>query len=219
MACCGWTYRRTRVSLHKLALIMLVFTVYAVWNTHARIEKTFAKAYITSWALLIQMLLLRIRPRSQPNAKTDLDIRDELAIRSLLLGIIHYTARYYIPTRAFLKDREEASTSLRSRTADSNRETPPIHILSRVLPSIPRARQCWKGRLGRILGSSWSFIVNTFFYDSTPSWLTYFLAVLHPTISYASSRNPPCREDVENPLRDFIKRKLDWSVRDTIPSA
>ena len=91
-------------------LIIFVFTIYAVWNTHARIEKATAEAFIMSWASLTPAVTIEspcITPQSAPtatDARVDLDTPDELAIRSLLLGIVHRTAGYYVPARAFLKD-------------------------------------------------------------------------------------------------------------------
>ena len=56
-----------------------------------------------------------ITPQSQPtttDAKVDLDTPDELAIRSLLLGIVHRTAGYYVPARAFLKDAHQRQAEI-----------------------------------------------------------------------------------------------------------
>lgn len=46
----------------------------------------------------------------------DLDTPDELAIRSLLLGIVHRTAGYYVPARAFLQDAHQRQAEIENST-------------------------------------------------------------------------------------------------------
>jgi hypothetical protein len=81
-----------------------------VWNTHARIVKSTAKAHIEEWSSLTPAVTIRSpyinsAPTGAPLTGTiDLDSPDELSIRSLLLGIVHRTAGEYIPARAFLVD-------------------------------------------------------------------------------------------------------------------
>ena len=89
-------------------LICSVWTT--VWNTHARIVKSTAKAHIEEWSSLTPAVTIRSPyinppPTGAPLTGTiDLDSPDELSIRSLLLGIVHRTAGEYIPERAFLVD-------------------------------------------------------------------------------------------------------------------
>ncbi|KAG1756842.1 outer membrane protein Iml2/Tetratricopeptide repeat protein 39 [Suillus paluster] len=78
------------------------------WNTHARIESSVAIAHIQEWSALTpaitnvesKYLVTPVPTR----ANDDLDTVDELAIRSLLLGIVHCTLAEYAPARAFLLD-------------------------------------------------------------------------------------------------------------------
>lgn len=78
------------------------------WNTHARIEHSVAIAHIQELSSLTPAITdieskYLVRPTST-NDRVDLDTVDELAIRSLLLGIVHRTLADYVPARAFLLD-------------------------------------------------------------------------------------------------------------------
>ncbi|KAG2145027.1 outer membrane protein Iml2/Tetratricopeptide repeat protein 39 [Suillus cothurnatus] len=79
-----------------------------VWNTHARIESSVAIAHIQEWSSLTPAITgIESRYLATPVLKTqndDLDTVDELAIRSLLLGIVHRTLAEYAAARAFLLD-------------------------------------------------------------------------------------------------------------------
>jgi tetratricopeptide (TPR) repeat protein len=78
------------------------------WNTHARIESSVAIAHIQEWSSLTPAITgIESRYLATPVLKTqndDLDTVDELAIRSLLLGIVHRTLAEYAAARAFLLD-------------------------------------------------------------------------------------------------------------------
>ncbi|OAX38012.1 hypothetical protein K503DRAFT_866467 [Rhizopogon vinicolor AM-OR11-026] len=79
------------------------------WNTHARIERSVAIAHIQEWSSLTPAITdiesEHLLPQtSTNNDRVDLDTVDELAIRSLLLGIVHRTLADYAPARAFLLD-------------------------------------------------------------------------------------------------------------------
>ncbi|KAG1865241.1 outer membrane protein Iml2/Tetratricopeptide repeat protein 39 [Suillus tomentosus] len=78
------------------------------WNTHARIESSIAIAHIQEWSSLTPAITnIESKYLATSVAKTendDLDTVDELAIRSLLLGIVHRTLAEYTAARAFLLD-------------------------------------------------------------------------------------------------------------------
>lgn len=78
------------------------------WNTHARIESSVAIAHIQEWSSLtpaITDIESKYLAKQVPKTETDdLDTVDELAIRSLLLGIVHRTLAEYAASRAFLLD-------------------------------------------------------------------------------------------------------------------
>ncbi|KAG2349961.1 hypothetical protein BDR05DRAFT_994923 [Suillus weaverae] len=78
------------------------------WNTHARIESSIAIAHIQEWSSLTPAITdIKSKYLATPVLKTendDLDTVDELAIRSLLLGIVHRTLAEYAAARAFLLD-------------------------------------------------------------------------------------------------------------------
>ncbi|KAG1827373.1 outer membrane protein Iml2/Tetratricopeptide repeat protein 39 [Suillus subaureus] len=78
------------------------------WNTHARIESSVAIAHIQEWSSLtpaITDIESKYLVKQVPKTDTDdLDTVDELAIRSLLLGIVHRTLAEYAAARAFLLD-------------------------------------------------------------------------------------------------------------------
>ncbi|KIK39840.1 hypothetical protein CY34DRAFT_88473 [Suillus luteus UH-Slu-Lm8-n1] len=76
------------------------------WNTHSRIESSVAIAHIQEWSSLTPAITdIESKYLATPAPKTendDLDTVDELAIRSLLLGIVHRTLAEYTAARAFL---------------------------------------------------------------------------------------------------------------------
>lgn len=81
---------------------------YIVWNTHARIESSIAIAHIQEWSSLTPAITdiesKYLATSIAKNESDDLDTVDELAIRSLLLGIVHRTLAEYTAARAFLLD-------------------------------------------------------------------------------------------------------------------
>ncbi|KAL0581646.1 Mitochondrial outer membrane protein iml2 [Marasmius crinis-equi] len=82
------------------------------WNTHARITPEVAKDYIAEWSALtppvaIQSQYITTEPSSSPSEKVDLTTPDELAIRSLLLGLVHRTLGDFDTARKFLDDAVE----------------------------------------------------------------------------------------------------------------
>ncbi|KAG2157029.1 outer membrane protein Iml2/Tetratricopeptide repeat protein 39 [Suillus clintonianus] len=83
------------------------------WNTHARIESSVAIAHIQEWSSLTPAITdIESKYLVKPVPTTaidDLDTVDELAIRSLLLGIVHRTLTEYAPARAFLLDASKKS--------------------------------------------------------------------------------------------------------------
>ncbi|OCH93858.1 hypothetical protein OBBRIDRAFT_789896 [Obba rivulosa] len=92
------------------------------WNTHTRIRKDVAEAHITELCSLSPMPTVTSPyipeeeiPHPAP-ARADLDTTDELAIRSLLLGITHRTAGEYEAARAFLVDAHRRQPTLRTST-------------------------------------------------------------------------------------------------------
>ncbi|KDQ54513.1 hypothetical protein JAAARDRAFT_38183 [Jaapia argillacea MUCL 33604] len=92
------------------------------WNTHARIHKSVAEAHIREWTSLTPPITISSpyydpptptaqppNPISDPSSPIepkplDLDTEDELAVRSLLLGITHRTTGDFMVSREFLED-------------------------------------------------------------------------------------------------------------------
>ncbi|KIJ59698.1 hypothetical protein HYDPIDRAFT_140301 [Hydnomerulius pinastri MD-312] len=81
------------------------------WNTHAHIEEATALAHIKELSALtppvgIESEYMKSPPTSESSTETvvDLDTPDELAIRSLILGIVHRTLGDYDASRALLND-------------------------------------------------------------------------------------------------------------------
>jgi len=79
------------------------------WNTHARISRDVAQAHIGELAafsppVTISSPLIHSSGPAAPKGPPDLDTPDELAIRSLLLGIVHRTAGEFKASREFLED-------------------------------------------------------------------------------------------------------------------
>jgi hypothetical protein len=93
-----------------------------VWNTHARVEKSVAEAHIKQWAALSPPVTLpspyiNADERTPTDSVTiDLDTPDELALRSLLLGIVHRTAGDYESSRAFLMDAHKRLPAIKVST-------------------------------------------------------------------------------------------------------
>lgn len=84
-----------------------------VWNTHARITRDTALAHVQDWATClstapevksdtITSVLDKDQTLTLPTDRPDTP--DELAIRSLLLGIVHRTLDDHLGSRAFLED-------------------------------------------------------------------------------------------------------------------
>ncbi|KAK1233739.1 Mitochondrial outer membrane protein iml2 [Marasmius sp. AFHP31] len=82
------------------------------WNTHARISPEVAKAHIAEWSALtppvtIQSQYISSKLPSVPTENADLTTPDELAIRSLLLGLVHRSLGDFEPARKFFDDAVE----------------------------------------------------------------------------------------------------------------
>ena len=79
-----------------------------VWNNHARITKDSAIAHIHDWAtcldtpVTVESEYTLSAPISAPSSAENTDTPDELAIRDLLLGIVHRTTGDYATSRALL---------------------------------------------------------------------------------------------------------------------
>ncbi|KAG2063541.1 hypothetical protein BDR04DRAFT_1146273 [Suillus decipiens] len=89
------------------------------WNTHARIESSVAIAHIQEWSSLtptITDIESRYLAQVPETTNVDLDTKDELAIRSLLLGIAHRTLAEYAAARAFLKDAQDKAPDVEIST-------------------------------------------------------------------------------------------------------
>ncbi|KAF8838754.1 hypothetical protein BDN67DRAFT_933260 [Paxillus ammoniavirescens] len=79
------------------------------WNTHAHIDKETALVHIKALSELTPPLgiegeYMPAQPAPPTGAMLDLDTPDELAVRSLILGIIHRTIGDYVTSRALLHD-------------------------------------------------------------------------------------------------------------------
>ncbi len=85
---------------------------HSVWNTHARITKQSAIDHIEDWATCLypppevkSEYIVAALDKGEPAAgDQEADTPDELAIRSLLLGIVHRTAGDFASSRALLQD-------------------------------------------------------------------------------------------------------------------
>ncbi|OCB87588.1 hypothetical protein A7U60_g5291 [Sanghuangporus baumii] len=89
--------RLTRYYLAELAIF---------WNTHQRIMKDVALAHVKELTSLTPLVTVHneyIAP-ARPTSTKDLDHPDELAIRSLILGIVHRTLEDFTSARLFLID-------------------------------------------------------------------------------------------------------------------
>lgn len=83
--------------------------IFLVWNNHARVPPSIAEEHIRTWMALTPQTNIAspVVPEPSPASTVttpDLDTPDELALRSLLLGITHRTAGHYVASRAFLED-------------------------------------------------------------------------------------------------------------------
>lgn len=91
-----------------------------VWNTHSRIPKPIAEAHIREWMSLTPTpsIASPYAPAAarDPEARPDLDFPDELAVRSLLLGITHRSAEAFEPARALLEDAHALQPKLEVNT-------------------------------------------------------------------------------------------------------
>ncbi|GJE87054.1 mitochondrial outer membrane protein [Phanerochaete sordida] len=79
------------------------------WNTHARITADVCEEHVKDLCVLtpyptIQSPLVPTKFATPASDSPDLDTADELAVRSLLLGIVHRTAGHYPASREFLLD-------------------------------------------------------------------------------------------------------------------
>jgi len=94
----------------KSAKISPAEEIAIFWNLHSRIDKTIAETHIIelyklSPAVTISSPYISSSLTEATNGSiADLDTPDELAIRSLILGIVHRTVGEYITSRAFLDD-------------------------------------------------------------------------------------------------------------------
>ncbi|KAI0664762.1 outer membrane protein Iml2/Tetratricopeptide repeat protein 39 [Cubamyces menziesii] len=98
------------------------------WNTHARITKETAIGHLKDWAtclnppptietaLLKEHVLSLTSPSPTTPGASPADTPDELAIRSLLLGIVHRTAGDFAGARAFLGDAEARHATVQVST-------------------------------------------------------------------------------------------------------
>lgn len=83
--------------------------ILLVWNTHSRIEKPVAEAHIQELSRLsppvtIPSPYITAESTNAKGGPVDLDTPDELAIRSLILGIVHRTLGEFKASRAFFED-------------------------------------------------------------------------------------------------------------------
>lgn len=81
-----------------------------VWNTHSRIGQDICEAHAKELTALsppttISSPLVTVEVTPKPHSNPpDLDTPDELAVRSLLLGIVHRTAGKFAASREYLQD-------------------------------------------------------------------------------------------------------------------
>ncbi|KAI0672830.1 outer membrane protein Iml2/Tetratricopeptide repeat protein 39 [Trametes maxima] len=96
------------------------------WNTHSRITRETAIDHLKDWATCLNppptfetdLLKEHVPPPAVPTDKSTIatDTADELAIRALLLGIVHRTAGDYPGSHAFLSDAEARQPSVKVST-------------------------------------------------------------------------------------------------------
>ncbi|KAF7358809.1 Mitochondrial outer membrane protein IML2 [Mycena sanguinolenta] len=87
------------------------------WNTHQRINDDVAQSHIAELAAMSPPVVVAVPSpllsaagdKAQPeNSPAELDTPDEIALRALLLGIMHRTLRMYAPARALLESARSA---------------------------------------------------------------------------------------------------------------
>jgi len=82
------------------------------WNVHTRITVSSAEAHIHEWLTLSPPVDIKTPYSSyspsieekENSSMQDLDTPDELALRSLLLGVVHRSASHFAVARDFLLD-------------------------------------------------------------------------------------------------------------------
>lgn len=95
-----------------------------VWNTHARITKETAIAHIVDLSTSLQppvqmktaLITEHVPSSASSPSNTAADTADELAIRALILGIVHRTAGDFAGSRALLTDALARHPSVRIST-------------------------------------------------------------------------------------------------------
>ncbi|SJL17969.1 uncharacterized protein ARMOST_21540 [Armillaria ostoyae] len=93
------------------ASLTAILEMAIFWNTHEQISKVVAEAHIRDWASLtprptIQSGYIETLDPPPPPAKVplDLDTSDEVALRSLLLSIVHLVTKDFQTFHAFFQD-------------------------------------------------------------------------------------------------------------------
>ncbi|KAF9269546.1 hypothetical protein L218DRAFT_953162 [Marasmius fiardii PR-910] len=89
------------------------------WNNHARISVEIAKGHISEWSALTPPVTISgqyIPSESPPSENVDLTTPDELAIRSLLLGLVHRSLGDFETSRKFLEDVAERHSKVEIST-------------------------------------------------------------------------------------------------------
>ncbi|KAG7095511.1 hypothetical protein E1B28_006250 [Marasmius oreades] len=90
------------------------------WNNHARISPETAEAHILEWSALTPSVTIQsqyIPPESSSSYnQVDLATPDELAIRSLLLGLVHRSLSDFEASRKFLDDAAERHDKVETST-------------------------------------------------------------------------------------------------------
>jgi hypothetical protein len=96
---------------------------FAVWNCYSRIGMPLARSHIDKWsafspAVEITSPLIAVSQSAAPvdGAANDLDTPDELALRSLLLGVVHRTAGHHDVARAFFDDARQRQPDVQTST-------------------------------------------------------------------------------------------------------
>jgi len=88
---------------------MTHYSFFPGWNVHSRITVSSADAHIKDWLSLsppisITTPLANAKPLQEKHSTIDLDTPDELALRSLLLGVVHRSISHFSESREFLLD-------------------------------------------------------------------------------------------------------------------
>ncbi len=79
--------------------------VHTVWNTYARIRKEVASSHIEHLCSLTPLISEEAAPKSSTkDTVVDLDTPDEIAVRALLLGLLHRTLGDYTRARSFFDE-------------------------------------------------------------------------------------------------------------------